>query len=115
MSVFTGISDELWRIITPIAESTGETQSVTLRIPLEAYRLIRDTVAATGERPGDVVLRALKGAYGPVAQTSAPDVHDGVYSVRLDPRAVKIVKGTEDATRLPSAVVLQNALTSSLP
>ncbi len=32
-------------------------KSTTIRISLEAYRLIRDTVAATGERPGDVVLR----------------------------------------------------------
>ena len=61
-------------------------KSTTIRISLEAYRLIRDTVAATGERPGDVVLRALKGAYQPVAQTPAQEGRLGPHSIRLTPR-----------------------------
>ena len=68
-------------------------KSTTIRISLEAYRLIRDTVAATGERPGDVVLRALKGAYQPVAQTPAQEGRLGPHSIRLTPRDVEIVNG----------------------
>ena len=89
-------------------------KSTTIRISLEAYRLIRDTVAATGERPGDVVLRALKGAYQPVAQTPAQEGRLGPHSIRLTPRDVEIVNGYAAMTREPFNVALQNAVHNAL-
>ena len=89
-------------------------KSVTLRVPLEGYRLIRDTVAATGERPGEVVLRALKGAYKPVAQTSAQEGRLGPHSIRLTPRDVEIINGYAAMTREPFNAALQNAVHNAL-